>query len=252
MRLVILQSNYIPWKGYFDLMAMSDLFIVYDSVQYTKNDWRNRNLIATQNGPLWLTIPVSTAGLGTQPINEARVGDARWAKKHWESVRQQLARRPAFDTIRADLQACYEQAHDLELLHDINVLFLRMLATKLGIETPIIDDREFALQPDSPTGKLIQLCERTGADRYVTGPAGLNYLELPRFAEAGIALDVIDYGSYPTYEQTSAEFSHAVSVVDTLASVGPAETRLHLRGLHRTIATATPDTPTDDLSGEPD
>ena len=91
----------------------------------------------------------------------------------------------------------------------------------------------YTLAPDTPTGKLIQLCEAVGADRYVTGPAGLDYLELNRFEERCIALDVIDYSGYPVYPQTSGEFRHGVSVLDLIASVGD-EAGSHLLGRYRT------------------
>lgn len=234
MRLTILQSNYIPWKGYFDLMAMSDLFVVYDSVQYTKNDWRNRNMIATASGPLWLTIPVETAGRADQRINEAAIGDHRWARKHWATITQSFARRPHFAEAKDAWEAVYLEAQELHLLHDVNLLFLRTIARQLSIDTALVDDRDFELAPDTPTGKLVQLCRSVGADRYVTGPAGLNYLEVERFHAAGIALDVIDYSHYPAYSQPGDEFRHGVSVLDLIASVGD-EAATHLQGRYRTI-----------------
>lgn len=234
MRVAVLQSNYIPWKGYFDVMALADLFIVYDSVQYTKNDWRNRNMVATPTGPVWLTIPVSTAGRADQRINEAAIGDRRWARKHWSTISQTFARRAHFDAVREEWETTYLAAQDQELLHDVNVLFLRNLARQLGIDTPIVDDRDYDLVADTPTGKLVQLCAASGAHRYLTGPAGLNYLDLQRFRERGIAVDVIEYDHYPEYPQTSAEFRHGVSVLDLLASVGP-DARRHLVGRFHTV-----------------
>ena len=243
MRLTILQSNYIPWKGYFDLMAMSDLFVVYDSVQYTKNDWRNRNTIASATGPIWLTIPVATAGRADQRINEATIDDRRWARKHWSTIAQTFARRPHFSAVRDRWESEYLSAQECGLLHDVNLRFLRMIADQLHIATEIVDDRDFAVEPDTPTGKLVQLCQLVGADRYVTGPAGLNYLEVERFHSAGIALDVIDYGNYPEYPQTTDEFRHGVSVLDLIASVGD-DTRAHLLGHYRTVEV-------DDLDASP-
>lgn len=235
MRLAVLQSNYIPWKGYFDLMAMADLFVVYDSVQYTKNDWRNRNILPSPTGPTWLTIPVTTSGRSDQAINQAVIGDHRWARKHWQTVAQLLARRPAFAVYRDTWQSWWSEAESFELLHDVNVHFLRGLAGQLGITTPIVDDREYQLTADTPTGKLVQLCTAVGADRYVTGPAGLNYLELERFAQRGVAVDVIDYGQYPPYPQTTDEFRHGVSVIDLIASEGD-RARDHLLGRSREVS----------------
>ena len=185
MRLAVLQSNYIPWKGYFDLMAMADLFIVYDSVQYTKNDWRNRNILPTPSGPTWLTIPVVTAGRSDQRIHDAVIGDRRWARKHWQTVSQLLARRPSFASYRDVWESWWQEAESFELLHDVNVHFLRGLAGQLGVAAPIVDDRQYRLAEDTPTGKLVQLCQAVRADRYATGPSGLNYLELHRFDVAG-------------------------------------------------------------------
>ena len=222
MRLAVLQSNYIPWKGYFDLMAAADLFIVYDSVQYTKNDWRNRNILVSKSGPVWLTIPINTAGRADQPINAATIGDPRWARKHWQTASQLLARRPSFHLFEHEWATWFTEAAEMTHLHDVNVYLLRKIADQLDISTPITDDSEYELVHDSPTGKLVQLCELVGASRYLTGPAGLNYLELDQFRAKGIGVDVIDYGHYPTYPQLSKEFVHGVSVLDLLANTGTA------------------------------
>ena len=234
MRLAVLQSNYIPWKGYFDLMAMADVFIVYDSVQYTKNDWRNRNLLTSATGQTWLTISVATANRSGQRINEALIDDGRWARKHWSTVTQLLGKRPAFATFHDAWERWYTEAGSCNWLHDVNMIFLQGIASQLGIATRIVDDREFDLYDDSPTGKLVQLCAAAGADRYVTGPAGLNYLELDLFAAEKIAVDVIDYSRYPTYAQTSGQFTHGVSVLDLMASEGE-QAGGHLLGRFRTV-----------------
>lgn len=234
MRLAVLQSNYIPWKGYFDLMAMADLLVVYDSVQYTKNDWRNRNMLPSAAGPTWLTIAVTTSNRSGQRINEATISDLRWPRKHWSTIQQLLGKRPAFDRYRDQWCEMYAVAAEFHLLHDVNVHFLRVLAAQLGISTPIVDDREYELVEDSPTGRLVRLCELAGADRYVTGAAGLGYLERERFRDAGVALEVIDYGHYPAYPQASAEFQHGVSVLDLLANVGPTSSA-HLLGKYHTV-----------------
>lgn len=229
MRLAVLQSNYIPWKGYFDLMAAADLFIVYDSVQYTKNDWRNRNILLSKSGPVWLTIPVNTAGRLEQSINDATIGDDRWARKHWQTVSQLLARRPHFHHFEPDWAKWFVDLGEMTHLHDVNVYLLHKIAEQLNIATQLADDTQFDLVPDSPTGKLVQLCEMAGASRYLTGPAGLNYLELDLFSAKGIGVDVIDYGHYPTYAQTSDEFRHGVSVLDLLANAGASAERHLLR-----------------------
>ena len=230
MRLVILQSNYIPWKGYFDLLAAADLFVVYDSVQYTKNDWRNRNRLPTATEPAWLTIPVVVAGRTGQSIRDAEVSDGgRWAAKHWRTVEQLLGSRPHAATYAGEWERWYDTAASMSHLHEVNGLFLRGLAEQLGITTPIVEDRDHPALEGDPTARLVQLCRHTGADRYLTGPAGLDYLDRPQFAAAGITLEVIRYDRYPTYPQRGRTFEHGVSVLDLLANVGP-DAAAHLLG----------------------
>ncbi len=235
MRLVALQSNYIPWKGYFDLLKTADLFVVYDSVQFTKNDWRNRNVIVGPNGPIWLSIPVQTAGRPTQRISEVYVTDSRWARKHWTTVVQTLGKRPHFARYHQEWEAWFTEAAQLSLLHDINLVFLRGAASQLSITTPIVDDTEFDLGPGSATERLVALCQLTGATTYVTGPAGLDYMNLDVFRDAALDVEVIDYGDYPVYRQLTDPFTHGVSVLDLLANVGP-EASSHL--LQRTSRVA--------------
>ena len=95
-RVAILQSNYIPWKGYFDIIGKSDIFIFHDDLQYTKSDWRNRNLIKTPNGPSWLTIPVDVKGKFFQKINETQVSDPSWGEKHWRTIQSNYSKAPFF------------------------------------------------------------------------------------------------------------------------------------------------------------
>ena len=224
MKVVVLQSNYIPWKGYFDLMKSADLFVVYDSVQYTKNDWRNRNLLKGPNSNIWLTIPVTTAGRLNQRIDQASVEDGRWAKKHWLTLIQALGKRPYFEQYRDDWEKWYAEAADLKYLHDINLLFLEGMARQLSISTPIVNASRFetsiSSENMSASKRLVDLCRAAQTTSYITGPAGLNYLELDQFRQAHISVEIIDYTQYPTYSQLTEPFLHEVSALDLLANVG--------------------------------
>ncbi|MFW5835685.1 MAG: WbqC family protein, partial [bacterium] len=99
-KIAILQSNYIPWKGYFDIINYVDEFIVYDDAQYTRRDWRNRNLIKTPRGLKWLTIPVEVKGKYTQTIYETKIADKNWAEKHWKSIRHNYNEADCFEEFR--------------------------------------------------------------------------------------------------------------------------------------------------------
>jgi hypothetical protein len=93
----IVQSNYIPWKGYFDLIAAVDEFILYDDMQYTRRDWRNRNQIKTPQGLQWLTVPVVVKGLYYQKIRETEIDGTVWATSHWKSLVANYKRAPHFE-----------------------------------------------------------------------------------------------------------------------------------------------------------
>src|SRR3954469_4495918 len=107
MRIAILQSSYIPWKGYFDLIRAVDEFVLYDDVQYTRRDWRNRNRIKSPNGPLWLTIPVEVKGRFLQAIKDTKISDRRWSERHWRSIQAGYARAPYYAAYRPFLEDLY-------------------------------------------------------------------------------------------------------------------------------------------------
>lgn len=216
----ILQSNYIPWKGYFDLIGLADVFILYDIVHYTKNDWRNRNRIRTPGGTAWLTIPVSTAGRFGQRIDEVEICDSRWSTKHWRALEASYGRAPRFAEVSGSFRALYERAAEETLLTQINELFLRGLAEMLGLTTQIVRATDDDL-PEDRIDRLVTLCARHSARSYLTGPAAKGYLDESRFRAAGIDVQWMDYHGYLEYRQCWAPpFIHEVSLVDLLFAEG--------------------------------
>jgi hypothetical protein len=218
-RVAIVQSSYIPWKGYFDLVASVDELILYDDVQYTRRDWRNRNRIKTPDGLRWLTIPVATKGRYEQRIDEAEVIDSRWAPRHWAAIRHSYARAPFFDEYEGALEELYLGSGD-RLLSRINERFLKGICGLLGIDTPIARSDGYAAEAGK-TARLVRLCERAGATGYVSGPSGRDYLEQELFDEAGIALTYFDYTGYAEYPQLHPPFEHRVTTIDLLLHTGP-------------------------------
>jgi hypothetical protein len=219
-RIAILQSNYIPWIGYFDIIKSVDEFIVYDSVQYTKNDWRNRNRIKTASGIQWLSIPVHTSNSFGQSIKDVRIVDSNWTKKHWRSLESSLNKAEHFDEYRDIWFQLYEDARNMEFLHDVNLLFLKTLCRNLGVSTTINLDTSIEFSGNSPTAKLISICKASGADYYLTGPSALSYLEMDLFQESRINLEIIDYSKYRQYKQLFGRFESNLSVLDLLANEG--------------------------------
>jgi hypothetical protein len=226
-RIAIVQSSYIPWKGYFDLIASVDEFVLFDDVQYTKRDWRNRNRIKTPNGPLWLSIPVEVKGRFEQRICETHIADRQWAEKHWRSVRASYARAPFFRQYEAELECLFrEAAHDR--LSAANHACIAGLCRMLGIDTPLTWSMDYAAEGDR-TGRLVSICRQAGASEYLSGPAARAYLDEEQFRAAGIGVVFADYSKYPEYPQLYPPFDHFVSVIDLLVHAGP-DARAFMKG----------------------
>ena len=218
-RVAIVQSNYIPWKGYFDLIAATDEFILYDDAQYTRRDWRNRNQIKTPQGVQWLTVPVRVKGRYHQSIRETEIDGTDWAEQHWTRLRQNYARAPHFARYAPELEALYlHRRHDT--LCALNLAMLTWINRQLGIATRMSSSSDYRLEGDR-TDKLLNLCLQAGATEYLSGPAARDYLDESRFAAAQVAVRWFDYPAYPPYAQLWGEFVHGVTVLDVLFHCGP-------------------------------
>lgn len=218
-KVAVVQSNYIPWKGYFDLIRSVDAFILYDDVQYTRCDWRNRNKIKTAQGEHWLSIAVKKKGRLGQLINEVEISNPGWAAAHWKTIEQSYRRAPCFAQMEGPIRALYEQADNLSHLSRINHLFIAGLCPLLGIHTPLYRSEEIG-QVEGRNERLIHLCQTLGANEYLSGPAASCYLDEAAFASAGIAVSYMSYDGYPEYPQVFGEFQHALSVIDLLFNTG--------------------------------
>jgi hypothetical protein len=216
-KIAILQSNYIPWKGYFDMIAAVDEFIIYDDRQFTKNDWRNRNQIKTPQGIQWLTIPVKTKGRFGQTIRETEINGDAWREQHLNTISQYYKKARFFNEVSAQLQEVYSV--NFKTISDLNVTFIKLICNYLGISTKIKNSWDFSLV-DGRGERLVDLCQQSGATVYISGPAAKNYIEPSIFKNAGIDLNWFDYDNYPEYPQLWGEFRHGVSILDLLFNCG--------------------------------
>lgn len=217
-RIAILQSNYIPWKGYFDIIRSVDDFVIYDDMQYTKNDWRNRNRIKTPQGLKWLTIPVQQERL-KQTINETTTANGLWAKKHWRTLCQNYSQSLFFKDYRNLFEELYLGCRS-EHLSEINLSFIRAVNKILGINTRIHFSSDYR-HVKGKTERLIDLCERLHATEYLSGPAAKSYIDEPLFQQSNITLVWADYQDYPQYRQLHPPFEHTVTVLDLIFNQGP-------------------------------
>lgn len=220
-KVVILQSNYIPWKGYFDLINMADVFVIYDEVQYTKNDWRNRNKIKTQQGSNWITIPVKHSI--EQRIDEIEVVDNRWRKKHWKTLKQFYSKAEYFNRYKDIFYNLYLGSEEM-FLSKINYEFIKTINELLGIKTRLKWSADYNAQGEK-TERLVDICRQEKATEYVSGPSAKDYLQEERFEQAGIKVSWMDYSGYPEYKQLYPPFEHQVSIIDLIFNEGPNATR---------------------------
>ena len=218
-RIAILQSNYLPWKGYFDLMAYVDEFVFYDEVQYTSRDWRNRNRIKTPNGLQWLTVPVKYDYLSRPSIASIETHDDGWQALHWKTIERNHARARHADAARLLLAPLYLEASQCKL-SEWNRRSIARIARFLRIGTRLVDSTAYPSVASDPTQRLVDICIQAGATHYVSGPAARAYLREAAFVERGITVEWFDYDGFPPYPQLWGDFEHRVSVIDLLFNCG--------------------------------
>jgi hypothetical protein len=227
VRICIIQSCYIPWKGFFDLIGRCDEYVVYDSAQYVKRHWHNRNRIKTADGVQWLTIPVTVKGRFEQPIDQVEI-EKPWAEKHWRTLELAYRHAPFFEQFAPAVKAWYEHADKQTRLTDVNAIFLHGIAGQLGLKTRIVSDTVYPSR-GSKTERLLEIARAARADRYLSGPSAQAYLDGSLFASAGIAVEWMDYEGYLEYPQLHGSFEQAVTVLDLLFNTGPEARRFLAR-----------------------
>ena len=217
-KIAILQSNYIPWKGYFDLIAAVDEFILYDDMQYTRRDWRNRNQIKTPQGIKWLTVPVLVKGKYHQKIKETEIDGTEWAIKHWKALEINYSGAPYFKEISLWLKPLYCE-HSFTHISQLNRCFIEAICEYLDIKTVIKSSADYSLV-NGKTERLADLCLQANGTEYVSGLAGKNYIDEKIFSDFGIELAWFNYEGYPIYPQLWGEFNHGVTILDLLFNCG--------------------------------
>lgn len=216
-KVALLQSNYIPWKGYFDLINMSDVFIFHDDLQYTHGDWRNRNKIKTQNGLEWLSVPCGTSE--SRLICEVELKDKNWQRKHWAKIEQSYSKTKYFNLFKDFFKNIYLD-REWENLSDMNQFIIKAISHELlNIDTKFEDSRNYDLE-FRKADRVLELLKKTKADIYLSGPAAKSYLTESMANGIGIDIEWMDYSGYPEYNQLYPPFEHGVSILDLIFNEG--------------------------------
>lgn len=198
---------------------MADEFVLYDDMQYTRRDWRNRNQIKTKDGLKWLSIPVEVKGKYFQKINETKVSESDWGEKHWNTILHNYSKAKFFNEYKTIFEELYLNSKE-EFLSKINYNFIKAICDILDIRTEMKWSSEFNLLEEK-TERLVDICKNEGATDYYSGPAAKAYMNEELFEKENIKIHYFDYSGYPEYTQLHGDFTHAVSILDLIFNEGP-------------------------------
>ncbi len=217
MRVGIIQSSYIPWRGYFDFIDNVDLFIFHDDIQYTKGDWRNRNKIKTSNSLAWLSVPVNYQS-SSRHICETKIDYSRnWQRNHLNQFKENYQKSAFFK----DAMDIFEQGLSFadDTISKLNIRLIKLVCAYLQINTPLVKSSNYAVS-GVKTERIINLLNKVGAKVYLSGPTAKGYLDENLFREHCISLEYKTYDYLP-YPQSWGEFAGNVTVLDLIANSGP-------------------------------
>jgi hypothetical protein len=218
MKVAVLQSNYIPWKGYFELINDVDVFCFYDEVQYTKNDWRNRNRLLNSNGLFWVSIPINKKYTKLK-ISETKIQNPDILKSHFKTITQCYSKSPYSSQI-LDLLSPYYLDKKWEYLSQFNQTLIKVISKYIGIKTIFKDSSEFTLE-EGRIDRLVNLNIQLKSSSYLSGPAAKGYLSGNEhlFKDNNIELIFKSYGPYLKYKRNTSQFDHSVSIIDLLMNI---------------------------------
>ena len=217
MRVAILQPSYLPWLGFFDQMNRSDQFVLYDDVQFTRRDWRNRNRIRVREGSAWLTVPVIQKNKYEQNLLETKIDNSTlWKRKHLETIRLHYSKTPYFELHFPWFEQIY--SNEWEFLLDLSLETITYLKGQLQIDTPLLRSSELKT-PGKKGERLIAICKQLGATHYLSGDSAKDYISNEEFSGQGIDLEYQEY-QHPQYPQRYKGFVPFLSVIDLLFNCG--------------------------------
>ena len=221
-QIVITQSNYIPWRGWYAMVRSAETLMYLDDVQYTRRDWRNRNLIAGPAAPQWITIPVLVAGKYLAKIHEIECANKTWWKSHLSSLDSAYKKCVGYAQIREGLYKEFEEAGELKFLSEINDHINRWLFSILDIRVNCLISRNY-ISSSERSQRLAELCMAAGADHYISGPAAKSYLDESFFDYSNIKVSWVNYELLPELP-TDIRADRELSIIHLLATAGIEET----------------------------
>src|SRR3989344_849868 len=211
------QPAYLPWLGYFHKIMLSDVFVFFDTTQFEKNSFINRNKIKTSNGGQWLTVPVNLKDHFGKEIREIKIADQNWQKNHWQAIELNYKKAQYWPNYSDKLKKIYENKYDniSDLCYDQLILFLDFLEAK----TKVVKTSELRNYQSKKLDIVLEILKDVKAEIYVSGTLGRDYVDANRFKQENIKLYFQDY-HHPTYQQLWGDFAPYMSVIDLLFNEG--------------------------------
>lgn len=218
MIVTIHQPEHLPWLGFIDKMRQADVFVLLDTTQFAKDDFQNRNRIKTRNGPTWLTVPVFKKGRSEQLIADAEICNGRnWRNRCWSLIVQSYSDAPYFEAYAPFFEDLYAQ--EWTELARLNEVIIRYLKDQFELGTELVKASDLGVYEKGPTAVNLTIAEMVGADIYLSGKYGTDYLDEGQFAERGIEVRYQNF-HHPVYPQLWGDFVPRMSSIDLLFNCG--------------------------------
>ena len=223
-RIMVLQPGYLPWLGFFDMLYKSEALVYHTDLQYDKCSWRNRNRIRTKDGWAWLSVPVYIKGHSKDKILDIKIDNTKkWRKRHMNLVTENYKNAPFFERYIGNFEDIIKK--DWDFLVDLDFALINWLMDELHLKKKLIYSHDLSLNGQRSTYRLIKICKQLGADTYLSGSRGRNYIDDSMFMDEGLKLEYHDY-VHPEYKQQFDGFVPYMSVIDLLFNHGDASLKI--------------------------
>ena len=219
------QPVYLPWLGLFHKLKITELFCYFDIAQYQHKDFNNRNLIKTNNGPLWLSVPVESKNHFKKKIKDIKIINNGWNKKHFKSIYLAYKNSKYFNNYIGEIEKILIKKKYI-FLSDLNLEFIKYGIKTLNIKTRIIKASNYNFK-GKKSSLVLDMCKKLDAKKYLFGAQGVNYAKTDEFLSNKIKPFFQKY-NHPKYKQLHGDFINNLSFIDLIFNEGPNSRKIYL------------------------
>lgn len=217
MKAAVHQPQYFPYPGFFHKLAKADVYVIMDNVQYDRR-FTNRNKIITPNGWTWLTVPIKKDHKFMPNMYVEINNELPWRELHWKKIYQSYANAKYFSLYKDYLKSLFDRKW--EFLFDLDFVTIKKVIEWLGLKIEVMRESELKIQGKS-TERLINACKAVGADTYISGTGGRDYIDEKLFEKHNIKFEYQKYSPIPYKQRLAKSFIPDLSIIDLLINAGP-------------------------------